>query len=197
MVDLDCPVRHIPAWLVLAAWAIGGTAIWTMHFMAMLGFSVAGTAIRYDVPITVASAVLAIVTVGVGMGRPSSLKILAGGLFTGLGVAAMHYVGMGAMRLNGDVGYEHGRAIGSVVIAVVAATVALWLAVTVKGPLAIVGSALTRARFSSFPPPAHVFVDLGQIVVIGDQLTTICLDRRGRGAGGWGRGRRWESGGGG
>lgn len=137
-------------WLILAAWAIGGTAIWTMHFMAMLGFSVAGTAIRYDVAITVASAVLAIVTVGVGLfivgvGRPSRLKILAGGLFTGLGVAAMHYVGMGAMRLNGDVVYQRGRVIASVVIAVVAATVALWLAVTVRGPWAIVGSALVMA----------------------------------------------------
>ncbi len=27
-------------WLVLAAWAIGGTGIWVMHFMAMIGFSV-------------------------------------------------------------------------------------------------------------------------------------------------------------
>jgi NO-binding membrane sensor protein with MHYT domain len=29
-------------WLSLAAVAIGGTGIWTMHFVAMLGFSVVG-----------------------------------------------------------------------------------------------------------------------------------------------------------
>ena len=54
----------------------------------------------------------------------------------------MHYVGMTAMRLNGRVDYDRDLVIGSVVIAVVAATVALWLAVTVRGPLAIIGSAL-------------------------------------------------------
>jgi NO-binding membrane sensor protein with MHYT domain len=139
--------RQRAGWLIMAAWAIGGTAIWSMHFMAMLGFSVVGTQIRYDIGITLASAVLAIVTVGVGlfvvgMGRASVSKILVGGLITGLGVAAMHYVGMTAMRLNGRVDYAIGPVIGSVVIAVVAATVALWLAVTVRRPLAITGSAL-------------------------------------------------------
>src|SRR3569833_1697492 len=33
--------RRRRAWLlVLAAWAIGGTGIWVVHFMAMIGFSV-------------------------------------------------------------------------------------------------------------------------------------------------------------
>lgn len=134
-------------WLVLAAFAIGGTAIWTMHFMAMLGFAVVGTQIRYDVAITIASAVIAIVAVGlglfmVGFGRPSLLKIMVGGVLTGLGVAAMHYTGMAAMRLNGEIGYDPGRVALSILIAVVAATVALWLAVTVRRPLAMTGSAL-------------------------------------------------------
>ena len=30
-------------WLILAAWAIGGTGIWVMHFLAMIGFQVTGT----------------------------------------------------------------------------------------------------------------------------------------------------------
>ena len=33
-------------WLSLAAVAIGGTGIWTMHFVAMLGFSVVGMPIQ-------------------------------------------------------------------------------------------------------------------------------------------------------
>lgn len=41
-------------WLVLAAFSIGGTGIWTMHFLAMIGFSVDGTPVRFDVPVTVA-----------------------------------------------------------------------------------------------------------------------------------------------
>ncbi|MBX7266775.1 signal protein [Micromonospora sp. Llam7] len=134
-------------WGTLAAWALGGTAIWTMHFMAMLGFAVTGSRIRYDVPITVASALIAVLAVGIGLtivgtGRLSAVRIGAGGLFTGAGVAAMHYSGMAAMRLDGRLLYDNFRVGLSVLIAVVAATVALWLAVTVRRGSAIFASAL-------------------------------------------------------
>ncbi|MER7457822.1 MHYT domain-containing protein [Micromonospora sp. NPDC126480] len=134
-------------WGTLAAFAIGGTAIWTMHFMAMLGFAVEGTRIRYDVPITAVSAAVAVAAVGIGLavagtGRLSVSRILAAGLLTGAGVAAMHYTGMAAMRLGGDLRYDRPRVIASIVIAVVAATVALWLAVTVRRVLAVAASAL-------------------------------------------------------
>jgi NO-binding membrane sensor protein with MHYT domain len=137
-------------WLTLAAFAIGGTGIWTMHFMAMLGFGVVGTDIRYDVLETAFSAVVAIVVVGVGLfivgmggtGRPAWWRILLGGLLAGLGVNAMHYMGMAAMRLNGVVTYDQALVAASIVIAVVAATVALWLCQTVRTGLAVFGAAL-------------------------------------------------------
>ncbi|MBQ1047157.1 signal protein [Micromonospora sp. C51] len=134
-------------WGTLAAWALGGTAIWTMHFMAMLGFAVTGSRIRYDVPITVGSALIAVIAVGIGLaivgtGRLSAGRIVGGGLFTGAGVAAMHYTGMAAMRLDGRLLYDNLRVGLSVLIAVVAATVALWLAVTVRKGVAIFASAL-------------------------------------------------------
>jgi NO-binding membrane sensor protein with MHYT domain len=135
-------------WLILAAVAIGGTAIWSMHFVAMMGFSVSGTPIRYDVGITAASAILAVVAVGVGLAialfgeRAQNARIIAGGVISGLGVAAMHYTGMAAMHLNGEISYSTTRVGMSIGIAVVAASVALWLAVTVHKPLAIFISAL-------------------------------------------------------
>jgi NO-binding membrane sensor protein with MHYT domain len=134
-------------WLILAAWAIGGTGIWVMHFMAMLGFGVSGEDIRYDIPITVASAVMAIVVVGiglfiVGLGRPRPWKIIVGGVFTGLGVVTMHYIGMAAMRLDGTVSYDRRLVAASVVIAVVAATVALWFTSVLQRTAVIVGAAL-------------------------------------------------------
>jgi NO-binding membrane sensor protein with MHYT domain len=126
-------------WLVLAAWAIGGTGIWVMHFMAMIGFGVTGAAILYDVPITVASWLTAVIVVGIGLfvvaypsGRPRVGRVLVGGLFTGVGVAAMHYSGMAAMRMNGTISYDRIRVGLSVVIAVVAATAALWFTVVVR-----------------------------------------------------------------
>src|ERR1700755_1402018 len=75
MLGLTCAVRFRAAtgrgerlWgLTLASVSLGGTAIWSMHFVAMMGFSVVGTPIRYDVGLTAASAVIAVVAVGIGL----------------------------------------------------------------------------------------------------------------------------------
>jgi NO-binding membrane sensor protein with MHYT domain len=135
-------------WLVLATLAIGATGIWTMHFVAMLGFEVVGTQVRYDVGLTAASVLMALVAVGVGLAiallgsAARHLRILTGGVLAGLGVAAMHYTGMAAMRLNGEIHYAGSRVALSVAIAVVAATVALWLTLVVRKPAIIFVSAL-------------------------------------------------------
>ncbi|MET9339717.1 MHYT domain-containing protein [Nonomuraea sp. NPDC003804] len=134
-------------WLIGAAISIGGTGIWVMHFIAMMGFDVEGTEIRYDVPLTVASALVAVVVVGAGLflvsfGRAKALALLGGGLLTGLGVAAMHYMGMYAMNMSAHVTYDPVFVGASVVIAVVAATVALWFTLRVRRALAITGAAL-------------------------------------------------------
>ena len=134
-------------WLIFAAVAIGGTGIWLMHFMAMLGFDVPSSIVRYDVTITVASLVISVVIVAlglftVGFGRPSVFKIVIGGSFTGVGVAAMHYAGMAAMRMAGTLSYDRNLVALSVAIAVVASMVALWFAVVIRGAAATVGAAL-------------------------------------------------------
>ncbi|MFJ7082395.1 MHYT domain-containing protein [Streptomyces griseus] len=64
------------------------------------------------------------------------------GLITGLGVAAMHYIGMASMRMNGQLEYSPVAVTLSVLIAVAAATAALWAAVSVKGFLPSLGAAL-------------------------------------------------------
>jgi NO-binding membrane sensor protein with MHYT domain len=134
-------------WLLLAAWAIGGTGIWVMHFMAMMGFSVPGQTIKYDIPVTVASWITAIVVVGIGLfivgyGKPSAIKVIAAGVFMGVGVAAMHYTGMSAMRTSAHVTYDPNYVAASVAIAVVAATVALWFTVTLRRGVMIAIAAL-------------------------------------------------------
>ncbi|MEV7795112.1 MHYT domain-containing protein [Streptomyces sp. NPDC087512] len=158
---LRCTVRALGAtgrsrrnWLLTAATAIG-TGIWTMHFVAMLGFRVGGTDIRYDVPLTLLSLLVAMAVVcagvfAVGYGRDRSRALLLGGLTTGLGVASMHYLGMAAVRLHGDVGYDPTRVTLSVVIAVAAATAALWAALNIRSPLAVtLASLLMGAAVSS------------------------------------------------
>ncbi|MEV3987462.1 MHYT domain-containing protein [Streptomyces sp. NPDC049837] len=158
---LRCTVRALEAtgpsrrnWLLTAASAIG-TGIWTMHFVAMLGFGVTGTDIRYDVPLTLFSLLVAMLVVGggvfaVGYGRDRLRALLLGGLTTGLGVASMHYLGMAALRLNGTVRYDPLLVVLSVVIAVVAATAALWAALNITSALAVtIASLVMGAAVSS------------------------------------------------
>jgi NO-binding membrane sensor protein with MHYT domain len=54
-------------WLLLAALSIGVAGIWTMHFVAMLGFSIPGQTIRYNVPVTILSMLIAVVVVAIGL----------------------------------------------------------------------------------------------------------------------------------
>ncbi|MET9732611.1 MHYT domain-containing protein [Streptomyces sp. NPDC006458] len=158
---LRCTVRALGAtgrsrrnWLLTAASAIG-TGIWTMHFVAMLGFGVHGTDIRYDVPLTILSLLVAMAVVSagvfaVGHSPERGRALLIGGLTTGLGVASMHYLGMAAVRLHGDVTYDPVMVGLSVLIAVVAATVALWAALNIKSPVAVtVASLVMGAAVSS------------------------------------------------
>ena len=143
---LRCTVRALESdgasrrnWLLLASIAIG-SGIWTMHFIAMMGFSVDGTPIRYDVPLTALSLLMSVGVVAAGVftagyGRSRVTSVALGGLGTGLGVAAMHYTGMAALNLHGEVNYDPALVIASVAIAVVAATAALTLTLIVRGPV--------------------------------------------------------------
>lgn len=134
-------------WLISAAVAIGGTGIWVMHFVAMLGFSIHGAVIRYNVPLTLLSVVISITVVWGGLfivaREPfGKLSLFAGGAVTGLGVGAMHYSGMYAMRSDAMIGYDATIVTLSMVIAVVAATVALWFTLVITGIWATIGAAL-------------------------------------------------------
>jgi NO-binding membrane sensor protein with MHYT domain len=125
-------------WLAVAATAIGATGIWAMHFIAMLGFAVPWQEISYNVPITIASMLIAIGVVGVGLfivgfGGGGAPRLLAGGLIVGVGVAAMHYLGMAALVMPDSMSYSGPLLIASVAIAIIAGTTALWIGTWVRG----------------------------------------------------------------
>lgn len=134
-------------WLMAGALAIGGTGIWVMHFIGMLGFSVSSTTIRYDIPLTLFSAMIAIVAAGIGLyiagaRSVSTGRLLLGGLLTGLGVAGMHYTGIAAMNMNAVITYNPAVVVASIGIAIIAATAALWAALNLRNTRATVGAAL-------------------------------------------------------
>jgi NO-binding membrane sensor protein with MHYT domain len=135
-----------PGWLALGSAAIG-SGIWTMHFIAMIGFTVRGAPIHYDKPLTYGSLGVAVVMVGVGIfivgyRGATGTALFTGGTLTGLGIASMHYLGMAGMRLNGTFEYNTVTVYVSVAVAMAAATAALWSAGQVRGLAWSVGAAL-------------------------------------------------------
>src|SRR5713226_6439073 len=118
-------------WLVAAAIAMGG-GIWSMHFIAMLAFNIP-IPMSYDIGLTTLSLVVAIFVTGAGfyfINRQSAppLSLVFSGIFMGLGIAAMHYIGMVAMREHAEISYDFLFVALSLVIAIGASTAALWLA---------------------------------------------------------------------
>jgi NO-binding membrane sensor protein with MHYT domain len=133
-------------WLTMAAVAIGSTGIWVMHFIAMLGFSIPDQSIRYNVPVTILSMVIAVVVVGIGtfiVGfREGTGALVLGGVIIGLGVASMHYIGMSAIRVQDSLSYNPMLVAASVIIAIIAGTAALWAALRLHSLLSTIVASL-------------------------------------------------------
>lgn len=134
------------AWLAAAAVSIGGGAIWSMHFIGMLAYHIQ-VSYSFNAGRTLLSLVVAVVASGVGLyiasrGHPSVPRYLGAGTITGLGVAGMHYLGMSAMQMNADVTYRVWIVGLSLLIAVVAASVALFFAFTVNRVWAMVAASV-------------------------------------------------------
>jgi NO-binding membrane sensor protein with MHYT domain len=124
-------------WLAAAALTMGG-GIWSMHFVAMLAFMLP-MPMSYDVGLTVLSLLLAILLTGGGfyvISRPgvSRPRLVLSGVFMGLGILTMHYTGMAAMRGPVELSYDRLWFALSVIIAIGAATAALWLAYRTPDP---------------------------------------------------------------
>jgi NO-binding membrane sensor protein with MHYT domain len=157
-------------WLVAAAITMGG-GIWSMHFIGMLAF-VMPIPMSYDIGLTTLSLLVAIFVTGGGFyvisrQSVSPLRLALGGIFMGLGIAAMHYTGMAAMRGHAELSYDRLFVALSLVIAIGASTVALWLALRTTDPwqklaaavvmgLAISGMHYTAMRAAIFAAPGPV-----------------------------------------
>ncbi len=118
-------------WLLGGALSLG-IGIWSMHFIGMLAF-VLPMPTSYDLPLVLLSllvAVLASAGALLVMGRPTvrAQHLLIGGPLVGAGIAAMHYTGMAAMRMEAAISYDPLLLALSIAIAVGAAMAALWLA---------------------------------------------------------------------
>ncbi|MCE2983831.1 MAG: PAS domain S-box protein [Parachlamydia sp.] len=113
-------------WLLLGAIAMG-LGIWTMHFIGMLAF-IMPMPMHYDLTLTIISLFAAIIASGLAfyLVKNQSPFLVIGGIFMGLGIAAMHYIGMAAM-MHVKITYWPGIFFLSILIALSASQAALWL----------------------------------------------------------------------
>lgn len=118
-------------WLAAGAAAMG-TGIWAMHFIGMLAFSLP-VPLGYDFRLTFLSLAIAMIVSYFALNaisRPALKRegLVMGGVLMGLGIAAMHYVGMAALQMEPPIVYDPTLFVGSIAIAIAVSTVALWLA---------------------------------------------------------------------
>lgn len=144
-------VKH--SWLITGAVAIG-SGVWTMHLIAILGFAVDGSPVRFDVVYTLLSLLAAIVVVllavfAIGYSKSRVRGVVLGGIAAGAAIVAMHYIGMAAMKIHGTLSYETPTVALSAVIAVGVATVALAVAFLVEGFRGTVAAALLMGLAAS------------------------------------------------
>jgi diguanylate cyclase len=120
--------RARTVWLGVTAFVMG-VSIWSMHFIAMLGFD-PGAPVRYSLLLTALSLALAVLATGGAFFAAAEVgasgrRIAIAGSAMGIGICLMHYVGMAALRTAVSVGYDPGLVGLSLLIAVAASSAAL------------------------------------------------------------------------
>jgi two-component system, sensor histidine kinase and response regulator len=124
------------AWLACGAFAMG-FGIWAMHYIGMLALKL-GLPILYDLPTVLWSLLAAILGSATALLIVSRKELTAiwlafGSLVMGSAIAAMHYVGMAAMRMPAMCHYNPVIVGASILIAIVVSAVALLLTFRFRG----------------------------------------------------------------
>jgi len=118
------------AWIAMAG-AATGCGIWATHFVAMLAYQ-PGFMVRYDLGLTALSLLAAAAITGLGLGLAAHKRAWwtapLGGAILGGGVAVMHYTGMWALQLPGQMTWSGDLVVASVLLGMLFGTAALTLA---------------------------------------------------------------------
>jgi signal transduction histidine kinase/CheY-like chemotaxis protein len=123
--------RAVVAWVFGGAIAMG-SGIWAMHFVGMLAFRLP-IPIAFDLPLTLASLLLPIAASCLALWQVSRAelgraRLAVSAVLMGIGINAMHYTGMAAMRMEPGIVYDPWLFALSVAIAIGASGLALWIA---------------------------------------------------------------------
>jgi len=173
------------ALIVMSAFVLGG-GIWSMHFVAMLAVKISQP-IYYDLLQTLGSALVAILVAGLALlllhfsARTPRLLTLAG-VILGMGIVAMHFIGMLGMR--GVTPVFSGIVLWlTVAVAAVTGIAAIWAAYghrsrqNIIAGAAVYGSAVVAVHFTAMHGTRFVPGPLpdSQSVFIGDGTLAVTV----------------------
>jgi len=114
-----------------------GAGVWGMHFIGMLALQLPFQ-VMYDSGLTVLSLIIAVLAAWVSALFISTSKKMRGtkltllALMLGLSIASMHYIGMAAMLLDATIKHEQLTIIVSILVAIVASGIGLYIIDEVK-----------------------------------------------------------------
>jgi len=122
-------------WLFGGAIAMGN-GIWAMHYIGMEAFQLP-IPVKYDWPTVLLSMIAAVLASGVALfavSRPTMglRRLIVAGLIMGGGIAAMHYIGMEAMRLQAMCMYSPGLVGLSIALSIGVSMIALHLTFSLR-----------------------------------------------------------------
>jgi len=183
-----------PAWLVGGGIAMG-IGIWSMHFIGMLALLLP-IDIAYNLSVTLLSMLIAIVVSTFALHIASRRQVgraalVGGGVAMGVGICAMHYVGMAAIEIAPPIRYDAAWVALSFVIAIAASFAAFGVAFSsppqagwrryhkafgaVGMGLAIAGMHYAAMVAAEFPAGAVSGVTLVSKAWLAGAVTTITL----------------------
>jgi diguanylate cyclase (GGDEF)-like protein/PAS domain S-box-containing protein len=160
-------------------WLIGGATsmglgIWSMHYIGMLAFRMPMPMFYFPPTVflsllaAIGASVVALYTVS--RSRMGKLQLALGSIFMGAGIAAMHYIGMAAMRVTARVTYNPVLVTASILLAIGISTIALLLAFRGReekrthpqklGAALVMGSAIPIMHYTGMAAATFVASDI-------------------------------------
>jgi diguanylate cyclase (GGDEF)-like protein/PAS domain S-box-containing protein len=135
-------------WLGCGA-VVMGLGIWAMHCVGMLALNMP-IAVSYHLPTVILSLLAAIAASAVALfvvsrTRMSLWQEIAGSIVMGSGLAAMHYIGMAAMRCSAVIIYDPRITTLSIAVAIIVSFVVLRLAFGVRDEKQVTGRKIISA----------------------------------------------------
>jgi signal transduction histidine kinase/DNA-binding response OmpR family regulator/HPt (histidine-containing phosphotransfer) domain-containing protein len=161
--------RSAIAWLAAAGF-VAACGIWSTHFIAMLAFR-PGVPVVYDIPLTVYSALIAVILCSAAFAiARTRAGAIGGGVTLGLAISLMHYTGMralqGPMLMIWDTSYVVSSVLAGIVGGI--ATLAMIQAArTMKGFAAATGLFVLAICAMHFTAMAAVSFQLAPVMADG------------------------------